>query len=385
MEHARERRIGVGIIGASPERGWAVDAHIPALRASAEFELRAVSTSRSESAKAASRIFDIPLAFDNHQDLLAREEVDLAVVAVKVPFHLELVTAALQARKPVYCEWPLANGTEEAEQLSGLSRRLGVFARVGLQARSSPIVNYVRTLVSEGYLGRVLSSSIVASGINWGADVLGCYQYLLEQSNGASMLTIPFSHTVDAMCWVLGEFSELNATLATLRPTVRLLDNGDTVASNIADQVAVTGTLQSGAVASVHFRGGLSRGTGFLWEICGTDGDLLIESVGGHIQMLPLSLKGAKGGTTKVIELPVPVGYRQEVGIEEDSIPYNLAQAYVRVAGDFVNGTDTAPNFNDALVRHRMIDAIEQAARTGSQASYDTSNPGAVETSRLST
>jgi predicted dehydrogenase len=63
----------------------------------------------------------------------------------------------------------------------------------------------------------------------------------------------------------------------------------------------------------------------------------------------------------------------------------HVAQAYVRVAGDFVNGTDTAPNFNDALVRHRMIDAIEQAARTGSQASYDTSNPGAVETSRLST
>ena len=30
---ATARRIGVGIIGASPERGWASDAHIPALKA----------------------------------------------------------------------------------------------------------------------------------------------------------------------------------------------------------------------------------------------------------------------------------------------------------------------------------------------------------------
>ena len=46
----------------------------------------------------------------------------------------------------------------------------------------------------------------------------------------------------------------------------------------------------------MHFRGGLSRGTHFLWEINGTKGDLAIKAGGGHIQMLPLSLHEAVPG-----------------------------------------------------------------------------------------
>jgi predicted dehydrogenase len=43
--------LGVGIIGASPlNPGWAVNAHIPALKALPDYELRVVSTSRRESA-----------------------------------------------------------------------------------------------------------------------------------------------------------------------------------------------------------------------------------------------------------------------------------------------------------------------------------------------
>jgi predicted dehydrogenase len=45
--------IGVGIIGASPDKGgWAVTAHIPALQALPDYRLVAVSTSRRESAEA---------------------------------------------------------------------------------------------------------------------------------------------------------------------------------------------------------------------------------------------------------------------------------------------------------------------------------------------
>ena len=37
--------IGVGIIGASPDRGWAMAAHIPALRALPAYDFRALSLS----------------------------------------------------------------------------------------------------------------------------------------------------------------------------------------------------------------------------------------------------------------------------------------------------------------------------------------------------
>ncbi len=366
------KTIGVGIIGASPERGWAADAHVPALAALPDLDLVAISTSRRASADEASRKFGVPLAFDHHLPLVARPEVDLVAVTVKVPHHLELVSAAVAAGKAVYCEWPLGNGLREAEQMAALARDRGVYAAVGLQARSSPVVAYVKHLVAEGFVGEVLSSTIVADAMNWGADILGCYRYLLERKNGASMLTIPFGHTMDALCWCLGEFAELSATFATRRPQVRQIETGEPLSSDVADQIAVSGTLQSGAMASVHFRGGLSRGTHFLWEINGTQGDLVIRAGGGHIQMLPVTLQGARGSAA-LADMPAPAWFNP-IGDLLAAQPFaaSVARAYAHLANDFRSAGQALPSFADAVVRHRMIEAIELSAKTGTKQRYQT-------------
>lgn len=365
------RKIRVGIIGASPERGWASDAHIPALRALPEFELAALSTSRKASAEEASRKFGVPLAFDHHAPLLARSEVDLVAVTVKVAHHFELVCDALNAGKNVYCEWPLGRDVEEAERMASLAREKGVYAAVGLQARSSPVVAYVKHLIADGYVGEVLSSTIVADAINWGADVLGCYAYLLERRNGATMLSIPFAHTMDAFCWSLGEFKELNATIATRRPRVKQVESGESLASDVPDQVAINGILVGGAVASVHFRGGLSRGTNFLWEINGTRGDLVVRAGGGHIQMLPLSLQGARGSQPALEDLPIPATFNP-IGdlLAENPSGASVARAYTLLAGDMRLQAQTLPSFDQAVVRHRMLEVIERAAASGIKQSY---------------
>src|SRR5437899_7553913 len=113
------KRIRVGIIGANPDRGWGAQAHIPALKSLPDdFEITALSTSRRESADAARKLFGVPLAFDNHEDLVNSADVDVVAITVKVPHHFELATAALAASKAVYCEWPLGNGLKEAENLA---------------------------------------------------------------------------------------------------------------------------------------------------------------------------------------------------------------------------------------------------------------------------
>src|SRR2546427_5128954 len=99
-----DKRIRVGIIGANPDRGWAAEAHIPALKSLAnDFEITALSTSRRESADAARKRFGVPNGFDNHQDLVNSTEVDVVAITVKVPQHFDLATAALGAGKAVYC------------------------------------------------------------------------------------------------------------------------------------------------------------------------------------------------------------------------------------------------------------------------------------------
>ncbi len=84
-----------------------------------------------------------------HQDLVNDADVDVVAITVKVPYHLELATAALDAGKAVYCEWPLGNGLIEAETLAALAKKKGVLAVAGLQARSAPSVAYVRDLIKQ--------------------------------------------------------------------------------------------------------------------------------------------------------------------------------------------------------------------------------------------
>ena len=91
--------------------------------------------------------------FGNATDLAACDEVDLVVVSVRVPTHRELVSTAFQAGKAVYCEWPLGNGLAETEELARLASEHDVPTFVGLQIRANPVMNYLRDLVADGYVG----------------------------------------------------------------------------------------------------------------------------------------------------------------------------------------------------------------------------------------
>ena len=94
--------LGVGIIGVSPARGWAAIAHIPALRALPNYEIRALSAHSAESARAAGEAFGVGAVFSDHGQLLTQPDIDVVAVTVKVPHHRELVSAALAAGKAVY-------------------------------------------------------------------------------------------------------------------------------------------------------------------------------------------------------------------------------------------------------------------------------------------
>ena len=119
-----KKRFRVGIVGVSAERGWGTAAHIPALRALSDvFETAGVANTSLASAKAAAAAFGIPRAFENVAELVNSPDIDVVAVAVKVPHHREVVTAALEAGKHVYCEWPLGNGLAEAIELAELAKR----------------------------------------------------------------------------------------------------------------------------------------------------------------------------------------------------------------------------------------------------------------------
>jgi len=357
------RRIRVGIIGANPDRGWAAQAHIPALKSLPnDFEITALSTSRPESADAAGKLFGVSHAFDGHEDLVNSAEVDVVAITVKVPHHLELATAALEAGKAVYCEWPLGNGVKEAEKLAALAKKKGVLAVAGMQARAAPPVAYVRDLIEQGYVGEVLSTTLIGSGMGWGPTVEPYNVYMNDKKNGATMLAIAVGHAADALCYCLGEVQELSATMTMRRKSFTIAKTGESKPMTAEDQVTVTGLLEGGAAFSIHYRGGQSRGTNLLWEINGTEGDLQLTAAGGQLQIFEMTLRGAKGTQSALEALSVPQQYRLSP-LQGPAL--NVAQAYARFARDYREGTHLCPTFGDAVTRHRMLDAIETAAATG--------------------
>ncbi|MQP68614.1 gfo/Idh/MocA family oxidoreductase [Niveispirillum sp. SYP-B3756] len=363
------KKIGVGIIGYEVGRSWAALAHVPALKGlSDRFEIAAVSTTRQESAAAAAADIGIERGYSNAEQLIRCPEVDLVAVTVKVPHHHELVKAATAAGKHVYCEWPLGNGLREAEEMAAMVRAAGVHGIVGLQARCAPVIAYVRSLIASGHIGEVLSTTMVGSGLQWADWVDPPNVYLLDKRNGATLLSIPLGHAVDALCHCLGEFASLSSITAIRQPKTIRLDTRQPVEKTAEDQVVVSGILESGAVASIHYRAGQSRGVNFLWEINGSQGDLQITATGGHAQMFELQLSGGQGKERSLSPMTVPPEFRW-IPPAITGFGVNVAQMYARVADDLRCGTTTAPGFDDAVIRHRLLAAIEEAAATGRRVS----------------
>jgi len=361
-----ESTLGVGIIGVSPVRGWAATAHIPALRALPNYEIRALSGHSAESARAAGEAFGVSAVFSDPKQLVSQPDIDVVAVTVKVPHHREFVSAALAAGKAVYCEWPLGRDLDDARAMAALATKQGVRTVVGLQARQAPAIEFVQELLSDGYVGEVLSTTMV--GLSVPGDVVGQPNaYMLDKTNGANVLTIAVGHSLDLLNYVLGEFTDLSAVSNLRRPLITVEGTGERILKTAPDQIAVIGTLKAGAIASVHVREGVAGGTGFLWEINGTEGTLRITADAAYPEIHPLTVAGAHG-RSEPAELAVPAALTQKwpaLTSLEGAPAYNVGRAYAAFAADIENGTHTVPDFADAVRRHEVIAAIGRSASSG--------------------
>ena len=191
-------RIRVGIVGATVTpggSGWGANAHVPALRALPNFELKAVCTAHAETARASAEKFGSDLAFHDINQMAAHPEVDLVTVVVRVPWHKELVLAAIAAGKPVCCEWPLGAHLAEAKEMADAAKSAKLPTLVGLQAQSDPAVMYARDLVANGEIGDIVSVNmrVIVDSIPERGDGR-IWQGI--RKNGANPMTIPGGHAI---------------------------------------------------------------------------------------------------------------------------------------------------------------------------------------------
>lgn len=354
--------IKTGIIGASLNNHWASQTHIPALQMSARHCITAVATSRMESALESAAALGGVQAFINLYELCESPEVDLVVISIKVPFHYEAIKAAIGAGKHIYCEWPLTVTAAQAEELAVLADQARIHHAVGLQARQSAVIQDLKQLIESGVLGRVLSCNLRLS-ITRGSVTGRDSAYLLKEENGATLLDINGGHSLDVLCRLLGDFTELSASMICHYKEASVLETGEKVAKDAADQILVEGMLSSGASASVHIQGGTYPG--FQLDIYGEKGMLQLRqhhSVG-HVQFGNLQVYK----TLYASGIPAAHDDKHFTALpaEEESMERLVGKAQERLAADILDRTFLSPSFHDAARLHRILETIKLAAATG--------------------
>ncbi|KIP11347.1 hypothetical protein PHLGIDRAFT_124987 [Phlebiopsis gigantea 11061_1 CR5-6] len=286
----------------------------------------------------------------------------MVVVAVKVTDHKKAVTPAIKAGKAVFVEWPLGRGLDETKELAALAKQYGVRAIVGAQATQSPVLRKIAEVIKSGGIGRVLGTSV--SGMlpkelgYWGPSITERSTYVADGDSGASLLDVAGGHFFAGLTYLLGDFTSVSATFATLYPTAELIDatykpTGVQIARVSEDQLAFSGTLASGALVSFHIRSGASIAAPgrapLVWIIDGEAGTIRVE------------------GDSVLWQVAHPRnvlinGEKWEAEQELVDVTGNLQLAWEEFAkgpeGDYFK-------LDDAVRVHTLVDAVRRSARDG--------------------
>jgi predicted dehydrogenase len=252
--------------------------------------------------------------------------------------------------------------------LAALARQKNLRTIVGLQRRASPAYLYMRELIEQGYVGQVLAVNLTLmnSGVltrpsdrTWQRDV----------TLGANTLTITFAHVLDAMCMVVGELTELSAIVSTQVPQWFETDTKKYVDVTSPDNIIVQGRLESDAVVNACCGVQPYHGSGHRFEIYGKEGTLAMIGGGEGGEERRRKVMGGHKDDKALQELTVPERFTWvPQAVRDGGAAYDVGQMWVKFAEAIRAGTNADPNlpdFDHAVRRHRMLDAVVRASQTG--------------------
>jgi len=120
--------------------------------------------------------------------------------------------------------------------------------------------------------------------------------------------------------------------------------------------------MASGAQASFLVATVPANASGTRLEIFGRDGTLVVTA--GSLNQGPSRIIGARG-KEPLEPMDTPHRFRLVSGDVPPGPPLNVAQAYVRFAASVSQGQPFQPDFEHAVTRHALIDAIERSDAQG--------------------
>lgn len=216
---------GVGIIGAgniAQSQSWAYGS-LPDLA-----QLVAVSDVNLARAESTKRRFGFKAAYQDHRDMLARDDIGVISVCTPANLHSGVVIDAIESGKHVICEKPIAHTLKEADDIiAAADRHPESMVSFVHQLRSDPAHQRTRRMIQQGLLGRILTASASVRSPRTSAYFAAVPGRGSWASDGGGVLVNQAIHQLDALITFLGNPVEVSAVMDTfLQP----MEAEDTIA-----------------------------------------------------------------------------------------------------------------------------------------------------------
>lgn len=193
--------IGYGAIAAS---------HAKALVSAQNAEFYAVCDINPERIAICQKDYDV-IGYTDYRDVLKDTNIDGVHICTPHYLHYEMVSAALKAGKTVICEKPVTLTRAQFDDLMQLPQKdnLGLV----FQNRLKPCVLALKNLIDGGSLGKVTNCKAI---LTWsrGKEYYASGSWRGKwDTEGGGVLINQAIHTLDLLCYLVGEVKALSATM----------------------------------------------------------------------------------------------------------------------------------------------------------------------------
>ena len=148
MEH---KQIRWGIIGTAR----IADSFVQAVRLSSNCDLVAVASRNIEQAQAWADARDVPATFGSYDEMLASGDIDAVYIPLPNALHKEWSMRAAQAGKHILCEKPLATNAHDAQEMIEAAEANGVRLMEAFMYRFHPQTALLMQLLADGIIGEI--------------------------------------------------------------------------------------------------------------------------------------------------------------------------------------------------------------------------------------
>ena len=206
--------VGIGIIGT----GFARTTQIPGFRDCMGAKVVAIASRRRDRAEAVAKEFGIEYVANDWQELIAHSDVDLVSIVTPPSTHMEIALAALDRRKAVLCEKPMALNAGEAARMVEKAKSAGVLALIDHELRFLNSRRVMRGMLQSGAIGSVRHCNYV-----FRSDYRGiadrAWDWWSDEKMGGGALGAIGSHVVDSFRWMLS--TEVTKALGMLSTHIK--------------------------------------------------------------------------------------------------------------------------------------------------------------------